>query len=64
MAEVRPQIKSSVDVIVEYKKGNIGKNQAIQKFAALTGLSWDLATSFIEPLSKRNVVNFPSKTEE
>ena len=64
MAEVRPQIKSSVDVIVEYKKGNIGKNQAIQKFAALTGLSWDLATSFIEPLSKRNIVKFPAKSKE
>tara|TARA_R110000744_G_scaffold15644_1_gene43440 strand:+ start:1333 stop:1527 length:195 start_codon:yes stop_codon:yes gene_type:complete len=64
MAEVRPQIKSSVDVIVEYKKGNIGKDQAIQKFAALTGLSWDLATSFIEPLSKRNIVKFPAKSKE
>jgi len=64
MAEVKPQIKSSIDVIVEYKKGNMSKDQAIQKFAALTGLSWDLATSFIEPLSKRNIVKFPAKSKE
>jgi len=64
MAEVKPQIKSSIDVIVEYKKGNMSKDQAIQRFASLTGLSWELATSFIEPLSKRNIVKFPVKAEE
>jgi hypothetical protein len=64
MVEVRPQIKSSIDVIVEYKKGNMSKDQAIQRFSALTGLSWDLATSFIEPLSKRNVVKFPENTKK
>jgi len=42
----------------------MSKDQAIQKFAALTGLSWDLATSFIEPLSKRNIVKFPAKSKE
>ena len=62
--EVKPQIKASIDVIIDYKKGELSKELAIQRFASLTGLSWDLATSFIEPLTKTNVVKFPNKFDE
>ena len=59
--EVNPQTKASIEVIVDYKKGKMSKNVAIQRFASLTGLSWDLATSFIEPLTKTNIIKFPNK---
>ena len=62
--EVKPQIKGSIDVIIDYKKGKISKDVAIQRFASLTGLSWDVATSFIEPLTKTNVIKFPNKFGE
>ena len=59
--EVKPQTKASIDVIIDYKKGKMSKEVAIQRFASLTGFSWDLATEFIEPLTKSNVVKFPNK---
>ena len=62
--EVKPQIKGSIDVIIDYKKGKISKDVPIQRFASLTGFSWDLATEFIEPLTKSNVVKFPNKFGE
>ena len=62
--EVKPQIKGSIDVIIDYKKGKISKDVAIQRFASLTGLRWDVATSFIEPLTKTNVIKFPNKFSE
>ena len=58
-SEVKPQTKASIDVIIDYKKGKISKDKAIQRFPSLTGLSLDVATSFIEPLTKTNVVKFP-----
>ena len=54
--EARPKISASVDVIIEYKRGNIDRSDAIQRFSALTGLDYDLAKSFIDPLTKHNVV--------
>ena len=54
--KIRPEISSSVDVILEYKRGNIDRSDAIIRFSALTGLDYDLAKSFIEPLTKHNVV--------
>lgn len=54
--EARPKISASVDVIIEYKRGNIDRSDAIQRFSALTGLDYDLAISFIDPLTKHNVV--------
>ena len=59
--EVKTQIKASIDVIIDYKKGKMSKEVAIQRFASLTGFSWDLAKEFIEPLTKSNVVKFPNK---
>ncbi len=62
--EARPQVKASIDVIIDYKKGKLSKEIAIQRFASLTGLSWDVATSFIEPLTKTNIVKFPKSFDE
>jgi len=61
--EIRPEISSSVDVIIEYKRGNIDRSDAIQRFSALSGLDYDLAKSFIDPLTKHNVIPF-SKTRK
>ena len=59
--EVKPKTKASIEVIIDYKKGKMSKEVAIQRFASLTGFSWDLAKEFIEPLTKSNVINFPNK---
>ena len=61
--EIRTEITSSVDVIIEYKRGNIDRSDAIRRFSALSGLDYDLAKSFIDPLTKHNVIPF-SKTRK
>ena len=59
--EAKPQTKASIDVILEYKKGNLSRVDAIQRFSALTGLNLTIAETFIEPLTKCNIIVFPNK---
>tara|TARA_B100000073_G_scaffold305011_1_gene273980 strand:- start:927 stop:1100 length:174 start_codon:yes stop_codon:yes gene_type:complete len=52
---------SSVDMLLDYKRGLLTRDQAIQKFSNITGLTPDIATEFIRGMKKENIIIFPKK---
>jgi|TARA_R110000796_G_C14503908_1_gene429166 hypothetical protein len=63
MAEIKPQVLGSIDVLVDYKKGGLTLEQAIDRFRKLTGLTPDIAEQFLKGMSRDNIVSLQAKRE-
>lgn len=61
MADIKPQILGSIDVLVDYKKGNLTLPQTVDRFRKLTGLTETVAEKFIRGMSRENVVSLQAK---
>jgi len=61
MADIKPQILGSIDVLVDYKKGNLTLPQQVDRFRQLTGLTETVAEKFIRGMSRENVVSLQAK---
>ena len=61
MVDPKSKVMSSVDMRLDYKRGLLTRDQAIQKFSNITGLTPDIATEFIRGMKKENIVIFPKK---
>ena len=61
MAEADPKIAGSIDVLIDYKKGGLTLDQAVDRFRKLTGLTPDVAEKFIRGLGRDNVVSLSAK---
>ena len=47
MADADAKIAGSIDVLIDYKKGGLTLEQAVDRFRKLTGLTPDVAEKFI-----------------
>ena len=61
MDDGKSKVMSSVDMLIDYKRGLLTKEQAIQRFSYITGLTPDIANEFIRGMKKENIVSFPGK---
>ena len=61
MAEADPKIAGSIDVLIDYKKGGLTLEQAVDRFRKLTGLTQDVAEKFLRGLGRDNVVSLSAK---
>lgn len=53
MVDPKSKVMSSVDMLLDYKRGLLTRDQAIQKFSNITGLTPDIATEFIRGMKKK-----------
>ena len=56
MVDPKSKVMSSVDMLLDYKRGLLTRDQAIQRFSLITGLNPDIATEFIRGMKKENIV--------
>ena len=61
MAKTDTKIAGSMNVLLDYKKGGLTLNQAVERFGKLTGLTPDVAEKFIRGLGRDNVVSLSAK---
>ena len=61
MVDPKSKVMSSVDMLLDYKRGLLTRDQAIQRFSLITGLTPDIATEFIRGMKKENIVKFPGR---
>lgn len=61
MADADAKIAGSIDVLIDYKKGGLTLEQAVDRFRKLTGLTPDVAEKFIRGLGRDNVVSLSAK---
>ena len=61
MAKTDTKIAGSIDVLIDYKKGGLTLDQAVDRFGKLTGLTPDVAEKFIRGLGRDNVVLLSAK---
>jgi hypothetical protein len=61
MADFNPQIAGSIDVLIDYKRGLLTQEQAIDRFRKLTGLNIEVATSFLKGMSRDNIISLEAK---
>ena len=61
MVDPKSKEVSSMDMLLDYKRGLLTRDQAIQRFSLITGLTPDIATEFIRGMKKENIVIFPKK---
>ena len=59
MVDPKSKVMSSVDMLLDYKRGLLTRDQAIQKFSNITGLTPDIATEFIRGMKKENIIIYP-----
>lgn len=50
------RISASVDVLIQYKAGDLNLLEAIERFSSLTGLPRDSAENFIRGMTRNNVL--------
>tara|TARA_R100000353_G_scaffold34563_1_gene27646 strand:+ start:341 stop:526 length:186 start_codon:yes stop_codon:yes gene_type:complete len=50
-----------MNVLLDYKKGGLTLDQAVDRFGKLTGLTPDVAEKFIRGLGRDNVVSLSAK---
>lgn len=61
MAKTKPEIKGSINLIIDYKKGLRPLNETVERLGAITGLSPSVAESFLRNMARENVYQFPTK---
>ena len=61
MADADAKIAGSIDVLIDYKKGGLTLEQAVDRFRKLTGLTPDVAEKFIRGLGRDNVISLQAK---
>ena len=61
MADFNPQIAGSIDVLIDYKRGLLTQEQAIDRFRKLTGLNIEVVTSFLKGMSRDNIISLEAK---
>lgn len=61
MADVNPKIVDTIDIMLNYKKGWLTLDQAIDKMRKATGLSESVAKTFIKGMSRDNVISLEAK---
>jgi hypothetical protein len=61
MANTDAQLEGSITVIMDYKKGLLTAEQAIDRFRKLTGLNYEIAKTFLKGMSRENVVSLQAK---
>ena len=61
MAKTDTKIAGSMNVLLDYKKGGLTLDQAVDRFGKLTGLPPDVAEKFIRGLGRDNVVSLSAK---
>ena len=61
MAKTDTKIAGSMNVLLDYKKGGLPLDQAVDRFGRLTGLTPDVAEKFIRGLGRDNVVSLSAK---
>ena len=49
------RISASIDVLIQYKAGDLSLLEAIERFSSLTGLPRDSAEKFIRGMTRDNV---------
>lgn len=57
MAKSNPIPKAAVNILVEYKRGLLTLEQAVDRFSYVTGLTKDIAQTFIKGMSRQNIVD-------
>ena len=61
MANTDAQLEGSISVIMDYKRGLLTAEQAIDRFRKLTGLNYEIAKTFLKGMSRENVVSLQAK---
>ena len=61
MAKTDTKIAGSMNVLLDYKKGGLTLEPAVDRFGRLTGLTPDVAEKFIRGLGRDNVVSLSAK---
>jgi hypothetical protein len=54
-------IKKSINVLLHYEQGKINLKQAVDQLTSLSGLSEEVAETFIKSLNRANVVQLKDK---
>jgi hypothetical protein len=54
-------IKESISVLLHYEQGKINLKQAVNQLRSLSGLSEEIAETFIKSLNRANVVQLKDK---
>ena len=61
MAKNNNAIKESINVLLHYEKGKINLKEAVNQLRSLSGLSQEIAETFIKSLNRTNVVQLSEK---
>ena len=61
MANTDAQLEGSISVLMDYKRGLLTAEQAIDRFRKLTGLNYEIAKTFLKGMSRENVVSLQTK---
>ena len=61
MTDPKSKVMASVDMLLDYKRGSLTKDEAISKFSYITGLTPDIANEFIRGMKRENIIEFPKK---
>jgi len=63
MVKTDAQLEGSITVIMDYKKGLLTAEQAIDRFRKLTGLNYEIAKTFLKGMSRENVISLQAKRD-
>ncbi len=61
MADVDPKVNGTIDLILSYKKGWLTLDQTVDRFSKLTGITGDIAETYIRELKRDNVISLKSR---
>ena len=61
MAKNDNAIKESINVLVHYEQGKINLKEAVNQLRSLSGLSQEIAETFIKSMNRTNVVQCREK---
>ena len=61
MAKNDNAIKESINVLSHYEQGKINLKEAVNQLRSLSGLSQEIAETFIKSMNRTNVVQFREK---
>lgn len=62
--KISPQTSQSIDVLIQYKKGQLSLSQAEILFGSMTGLSPKLAKKFLMGLKRENIIKFENARKD
>lgn len=57
----KTNIEYSIDILIQYKKGEINLNDASTIFRDLTGIELNTAKKYISAMKRENVIEFNSR---